>query len=52
MNLYVNLTPPYSKRSDTVTVDVPTEATDVFMQYVHILADEKIYLQEKHLKIW
>ncbi len=41
MNLYVNLCPPYSKRSDTVTLDVPSEYTDVLMQYVHILADEK-----------
>jgi len=50
MNLYVNLTPPYSKRSDTVTVDVPTEATDVFMQYVHILADEKNVSARKAFK--
>tara|TARA_B100001057_G_scaffold476570_1_gene544747 strand:- start:3861 stop:4154 length:294 start_codon:yes stop_codon:yes gene_type:complete len=41
MNLYVNLCPPYTERSDTITVDVPPEHTEQFMQYVHILSDEK-----------
>ena len=41
MNLYVNLCPPYTQRSDTVTVDVPAEHMEQFMQYVHILKDEK-----------
>ena len=36
MNLYVNLCPPYTQRSDTVTVDVPAEHMEQFMQYVHM----------------
>ena len=50
MNLYVNFCPPYSKRSDTVTLDIPSEATDVFMQYANILADEKNISAKKAFK--
>lgn len=41
MNMYVNLCPPYTEKSETVTLDIPPEEMDVFMQYVHILAEEK-----------
>ena len=50
MNLYVNFCPPYHKRSDTVTVDIPSDMTDVFMQYVHILAEEKNISAKKAFK--
>ena len=50
MILYVNFCPPYSKRSDTITLDVPSDTTDVFMQYVHILADEKNVSARKAFK--
>jgi len=41
MNMYVNLCPPYTEKSETVTLDIPPEEMDMFMQYVHILAEEK-----------
>lgn len=41
MNMYVNLCPPQTEKSETLTVDVPVREMDAFMQYVHILADEK-----------
>ena len=50
MNLYVNFCPPYHKRSDTVTVDIPSDMTDVFMPYVHILSDEKNVSARKAFK--
>jgi len=39
--MYVNLCPPYTEKSETVTLDIPPEEMDMFMQYVHILAEEK-----------
>ena len=41
MNMYVNLCPAYTEKSETLTLDVPTDEMDSFMQYVHILAEEK-----------
>lgn len=41
MNMYVNLCPPYTEKSETLTLDIPPEEMDIFMQYVHVLADQK-----------
>ena len=41
MNMYVNLCPAYTEKSETLTVDVPTDQMDDFMQMVHILSVEK-----------
>jgi len=41
MNMYVNLCPAYTEKSETLTLDIPPEEMELFMQYVHILADEK-----------
>lgn len=41
MNMYVNLCPAYTNQSETLTVDVPTDEMDSFMQMVHILSEEK-----------
>lgn len=41
MNMYVNLCPAYAEKSETLTLDIPPEEMDMFMQYVHILAEEK-----------
>lgn len=41
MNMYVNLCPPYTDKSETLTVDIPPEQMELFMQYVHILSEEK-----------
>ena len=41
MNMYVNLCPPYTEKSETLTLDIPPEEMDLFMQYVHVLADQK-----------
>lgn len=41
MNMYVNLCPPYTEKSETLTLDIPPEEMDMFMQYVHVLADQK-----------
>ena len=39
--MYVNLCPAYTEKSETLTVDVPTDQMDDFMQMVHILSEEK-----------
>ena len=39
--MYVNLCPAYTEKSETLTVDVPTDQMDDFMQMVHILSVEK-----------
>jgi hypothetical protein len=42
MNMYVNLcSKTYAEKSETLTLDVPPDLMDSFMQYVHVLADEK-----------
>ena len=41
MNHYVNLCPAYTETTETLTVDLPPEFMDEFMQMVHMLADEK-----------
>lgn len=41
MNHYVNLCPAYTEKTETLTVDLPPEHMDEFMQMVHILAEEK-----------
>ena len=41
MNMYVNLCPAYTEKSETLTLDVPTDEMDSFMQYVHILAEKR-----------
>lgn len=41
MNMYVNLCPAYTNQSETLTVDIPTDEMDSFMQLVHILSEEK-----------
>ena len=41
MNMYVNLCPPYTEKSETLTLDIPPEEMELFMQYVHVLADQK-----------
>ena len=41
MNMYVNLCTQYTNKSDTLTVDLPHEYSDEFMQMVHVLADER-----------
>ena len=41
MNMYVNLCPAYTEKSETLTVDVPTDQMDDFMQMVHSLSEEK-----------
>lgn len=41
MNMYVNLCPAYTEKSETLTLDVPPDQMDTFMQYVHVLAEEK-----------
>jgi hypothetical protein len=41
MNMYVNLCPPYTEKSETLTLDIPPEEMDLFMQYVHVIADQK-----------
>ena len=41
MNMYVNLCPPYTEESETLTLDIPPEQMDMFMEYVHVLAHEK-----------
>ena len=41
MNMYVNLCPAYTEKSETLTVDIPPDQMDEFMQYVHILSEEK-----------
>jgi hypothetical protein len=41
MNHYVNLCPAYTEQTETLTVDLPPEFMDEFMQMVHVLADEK-----------
>jgi hypothetical protein len=41
MNHYVNLCPAYTEKTETLTVDLPPEYMDEFMQMVHILADTR-----------
>jgi len=41
MNMYVNLCHRYNEKAETLTVDIPPEYTEEFMQMVHILAEEK-----------
>lgn len=41
MNMYVNLCPAYTEKSETLTLDVPPDQMDTFMQYVHVIAEEK-----------
>jgi outer membrane receptor for Fe3+-dicitrate len=41
MNMYVNLCPAYTQKSDSVTMDVPSDMTEHFMQMVYTLSDEK-----------
>lgn len=41
MNMYVNLCPPYTETSETLTLDIPPHEMDILLQYVHVLADEK-----------
>jgi len=41
MNMYVNLCPPYTEKSETLTLDIPPHEMDILLQYVHVLADEK-----------
>jgi len=41
MNMYVNLCPAYTEKSETLTLDIPPEQMELFMQYVHILSEEK-----------
>ena len=41
MNMYVNLCTGYTEKSDTLTVDLPPEYVDEFMQMVHTIADER-----------
>ena len=41
MNMYVNLCTQYTNKSDTLTVALPPEYSDEFMQMVHVLADER-----------
>jgi|TARA_B000000565_G_scaffold173706_1_gene131549 hypothetical protein len=41
MNMYVNLCPAYTEKTETLTLDVPPDQMDTFMQYVHVLAEEK-----------
>tara|TARA_Y100001937_G_scaffold34999_1_gene50160 strand:- start:26505 stop:26747 length:243 start_codon:yes stop_codon:yes gene_type:complete len=41
MNMYVNLCRAYTEKSETLTLDVPPDKMETFMQYVHVLADEK-----------
>lgn len=41
MNMYVNLCPAYTEKTETLTLDVPPDQMETFMQYVHVLADEK-----------
>ena len=41
MNMYVNLCPAYTEKAETLTLDVPPDQMDTFMQYVHVLAEEK-----------
>ena len=41
MNMYVNLCPAYTQKSDSVTMDVPNDMTEYFMLYVYTLSDEK-----------
>ena len=41
MNMYVNLCPAYTEKTETLTLDVPPDQMDTFMQYVHVLAAEK-----------
>ena len=41
MNMYVNLCTAYAEKSETLTLDVPPDQMDTFMQYVHVLAEEK-----------
>jgi len=36
MNMYVNLCTQYTNKSDTLTVDLPPEYSDEFMQMVHV----------------
>lgn len=39
--MYVNLCPPYTDKSETLTIDVPPDKMELFMQYVHVLSEEK-----------
>ncbi len=41
MNMYVNLCPAYTEKSETLTLDVPPDLMDSLMQYVHVLSEEK-----------
>ena len=41
MNMYVNLCPAYTEKTETLTLDVPPDQMETFMQYVHVLAEEK-----------
>ena len=41
MNMYVNLCTAYAEKSETLTLDVPPDQMETFMQYVHVLAEEK-----------
>ena len=47
MNMYVNLCPKYTENTETLTVDVPTEYMDEFVQMVHTLSDEKNISERK-----
>ena len=41
MNMYVNLCPAHSKKAESLTVDIPSDQMETFMQMVHILSEEK-----------
>lgn len=52
MNHYVNLCPAYTEKTETLTVDLPPEHMDEFMQMVHILAEEKMSPPAVPLLTW
>jgi hypothetical protein len=41
MQYYANLCAPYAEKNATLTIDLPAEDMDQFMELVHILKEEK-----------
>ena len=53
MNMYVNLcSKTYAEKTETLTLDVPPDMMDTFMQYVHVLAEEKNISARRAFQTW
>ena len=53
MNMYVNLcSKTYAEKTETLTLDVPPDMMDPFMQYVHVLLMRKTSQHAVPFKTW